>query len=113
MQNDIHTDFRASLTQVAKDVWVYDDAPIGAAGLAIPVRMSIVRLSNGNLILHSPVRYSRALHEQLDRLGGIQYLLAPNIAHWMFLADWQAAVPAALTFAAPGLASRSQVRKAG
>ena len=113
MQQSISPDHRAGLTQVTEDVWVYDDAPISAAGLPLPVRMTVVRLSSRELLLHSPVRYSPALHRELERLGRIRYLLAPNTAHWMFLKNWQSAVPDVLTFGAPGLAGRSQVRTAG
>ncbi len=101
------------LTQVSNDIWIFDAAPIQAAGLPMPLRMSVVRLSSGDLLLHSPVKYSPALRAQLERLGTIKYLLAPNVAHWMFLRDWQTAVPELVTFAVPGLASRNQVRRSG
>ncbi|MCA1372888.1 MULTISPECIES: SDR family oxidoreductase [unclassified Bradyrhizobium] len=103
----------ASLSQVTDDIWIVNDKPINAAGLQLPVRMTVIRLSNGDLVLHSPVRYSPALREELKRLGTIRYLLAPNIAHWMFLPEWQRQLPQAAIFAARGLAARRQVRAAG
>lgn len=103
----------ASLSRVTDDIWIVDDTPISAAGLQLPVRMTVVRLSSGDLVLHSPVRYSPALRDQLQRLGPIRYLLAPNIAHWIFLSDWQRELPDAKTFAARGLSARKQVRAAG
>lgn len=102
----------ASLSRVTDDIWIVDDTPISAAGLQLPVRMTVVRLSNGGLVLHSPVRYSPALRHQMERLGPIRYLLAPNIAHWIFLSDWQRELPDAKTFAARGLSARKQVRAA-
>src|SRR5947209_6367191 len=99
------------LTQVSNDIWIFDAAPIQAAGFPIPLRMTVVRLSGGDLLLHSPVKYSPALRAQLERLGTIKYLLGPNIAHWMFLRSWQTALPELVTFAVPGLASRNQVRR--
>jgi hypothetical protein len=77
-----------SLTSVADNVWVFEGAPINAAGLQIPVRMTVIRLASGDLLLHSPARYSSSLREEL-RSFGAKYLVAPNVAHWMFLADWQ------------------------
>ncbi|MHB0770480.1 SDR family oxidoreductase [Bradyrhizobium sp. 5.13L] len=103
----------AGLARVTDDVWIVDDKPINAAGLELPIRMVVVRLSNGDLVLHSPVRYSPALRHELERLGTIKFLLAPNIAHWMFLADWQRELPQARTFVARGLSQRRQVRAAG
>lgn len=103
----------ASLSRVTNDIWILDDKPISAAGLQLPVRMTVIRLSNGDLVLHSPVRYAPDLRHELERLGPIRYLLAPNIAHWMFLPEWQRQLPQATTFAARGLAARKQVRAAG
>jgi short-subunit dehydrogenase len=103
----------AGLVRVTDDIWIVDDKPISAAGLELPIRMVVIRLSNGDLVLHSPVRYSPALRHELERLGAIKYLLAPNIAHWMFLLDWQRKLPQATTFAARGLSTRRQVRAAG
>ncbi|MFK4383843.1 SDR family oxidoreductase [Bradyrhizobium sp. USDA 223] len=103
----------ASLSRVTDDIWIVNDKPISAAGLQLPVRMTVIRLSNGDLVLHSPVRYSPALRQELERLGTIRCLLAPNIAHWMFLPEWQRQLPQAAVLAARGLAARGQVRAAG
>ena len=100
MQSSDATVSTASLSRVTDDIWIVDDKPISAAGLQLPVRMTVIRLSNGDLVLHSPVRHSPALRHELERLGAIRYLLAPNIAHWIFLSDWQKELPRATTFAA-------------
>lgn len=101
------------LEQVAENIWIFDDAPINAAGLPLPIRMTIIRLASGDLLLHSPTRYSATLGEKLERLGTIKYLVAPSIAHWMFIPAWQRALPDAVLLAVPGLGARKQVRKAG
>jgi short-subunit dehydrogenase len=101
------------LRPVADNVWIVDAGRISAAGLPLPVRMTVIRLSSGDLLLHSPTRFSHALREELQQLGPIKYLLAPNVAHWMFLPEWQAALPNARMYAAPGLAERQQVRRSG
>ena len=101
------------LRSVADNVWIVDAGRISAAGVPLPTRMVVIRLSSGDLLLHSPTRFSHALREELERLGPIKYLLAPNVAHWMFLRDWQAALPNAQVYAAPGLARCAQVRRSG
>jgi short-subunit dehydrogenase len=113
MNKDEVGSMRSALAQAADDVWIVDDTPIQAAGLRLPVRMTIIRLSNGALLLHSPIRYSPSVRTELEQIGPIKYLLAPNVAHWMFLSEWQRALPEAITFAVPGLASRKQVQAAG
>jgi hypothetical protein len=80
--------------------------------MPLPIRMSVLRLANGDLLLHSPVRYSDDLRQAIEALGPIQHFVAPSVGHWMFLRDWQRACPDAKTWAVPGLKDRSQVRAA-
>ncbi|MBP0494062.1 DUF4336 domain-containing protein [Pararoseomonas indoligenes] len=95
---------------VAGDVWIVDSVlPGGPLG----VRMTVIRLPDGGLLLHSPTPFSLALKAALDRIGPIRHLVAPNIAHWMFLKDWKQACPEAASWAAPGLRERGQVRRSG
>jgi pimeloyl-ACP methyl ester carboxylesterase len=95
---------------VAEGVWIVDSGPINAMGLALPVRMTILRFNNGDLFLHSPTPFSAEVAKAVEALGRVRHLVAPNIAHWTFLADWQRAYPNATTWAAPGLQDRAQVR---
>jgi short-subunit dehydrogenase len=97
---------------IAENVWIAD-ATIPLAGLQLPVRMTVIRLQGGALLLHSPIPYSTQLRHELELLGRIEFLVAPSIAHWMFMKEWQQAVPQAGVFAVPGLAARRQVRASG
>jgi hypothetical protein len=98
---------------VAEGVWIVDGAPIRPMpGLVLPVRMTVVRLASGELWLHSPVRHSPSLARTLAELGPVRHLVAPNIAHWTFLPDWQQHFAQATLWAAPGLGRRRAVRKA-
>jgi len=98
---------------VADDLFIVDSELSGAMGRVLPVRMTVVRLPGGDLLLHSPTRFTHALQAELERLGRIRHLVAPNVVHWTFLKEWQRACPDAVTWAAPGLRKRSQVRKSG
>src|SRR5215203_6091094 len=98
---------------VATDVWVVDSGPLHVFRTPLPLRMTVIRLAGGDLWLHSPTSYSDGLRQELERAGRIRHLVAPNIAHWSFLQDWQHACPHAVTWAAPGLRDRAPVRKAG
>ncbi|CAM3194449.1 MULTISPECIES: DUF4336 domain-containing protein [Methylobacterium] len=101
------------LKPVAEGVWIVDSGPLRVLGLPLPVRMTVVRLGDGSLWLHSPTRYDAALHRAIEAVGPIRHLVAPNIAHWTFLKDWQNQCPEALTWAAPNLRQRGQVRRSG
>ena len=101
------------LKLVADGVWIVDSGPLRVLGTPIPIRMTVVRLRNGDLWLHSPTRNTEALTRELEQQGSVRHLVAPDVAHWSFVKDWQRHYPDAVTWAAPGLRDRSQVRKAG
>ncbi|WP_426958704.1 DUF4336 domain-containing protein [Muricoccus radiodurans] len=99
---------------VARNVFVVDSLMEGHGPRpTLPVRMTVFRLEEGGLLLHSPTRYSPELQQALQAIGPIQHLVAPNIAHWTFLKEWQRALPDATTWAAPGLRERGQVQRSG
>ena len=101
------------LKPVAENVWVVDGDPIQPAGIPMPVRMTVIRLHSGDLWLHSPTRLDAGLVGEIEALGTVHHLVAPNIAHWSFVQDWQKQFPVATTWAPANLRRRRQVRKAG
>ena len=101
-----------TLKEVGDGLWIVDSA-LSLAGIPLPVRMTVVRLADGGVWLHSPTRYVPSLREEIERLGPVAHLVAPNSAHWVFAKDWQAAFPQAASWAAPGLRERWQVKRSG
>jgi hypothetical protein len=102
-----------TLKAVAENVWVVDSGPIRAMGLSLPVRMSVIRLASGGMWLHSPTRFTESLRGEIEAIGPLQHLVAPNIVHWTFLKAWQEHCPGVTLSAAPKLRGRAQVRAAG
>lgn len=102
-----------ALVAIADRVWTADGAPIQAGGLPLPLRMVVIRLADGDLLLHSPIPYEPGLHRAIEALGPIKHLVAPGSGHWMFLQGWQRACPRAMTWGVPGLRARAPVRAAG
>lgn len=80
--------------------------PFKVLGLTIASRMTIVRLGDGGLLLHSPVRLDPDLRRELDALGPVRHLIAPNRMHHLFCGDYRAAYPQARLHGAPGLAAK-------
>ena len=99
------------LKPVAESVWIVDSGPLKAYGLTLPLRMTVVRLSSGDLWLHSPTRFDGELKREMERIGPIRHLVGPDIAHWKYLAEWQRACPETTIWAAPGLRDRAQVKR--
>jgi len=93
-----------------EDIWTVDGPEVGYGfmGLVIPcpTRMTVVRLGNGDLWVHSPVAYSPGLGAALGQLGRVAWLIAPNLHHYVHLAEWQALYPEARVFALPALAEK-------
>lgn len=77
-----------------------------AAGLPVSSRMTVVRLGNGKLWLHSPVKFGDDVRGQLQQLGEVAYLVAPNRYHHMYLGHALRAFPNAAVYGAPGLAEK-------
>jgi hypothetical protein len=95
---------------VARDIWVVDGPVIRFYKMPFSTRATIVRLENGDTWLHSPTRWSPDLQARIEGLGPIRHLIAPNWIHYAHIADWQAALPQAQVWAAPGVADRAQSR---
>ena len=53
---------------------------VAGVRLALPftTRMTVVRLSTGDLFLHSPVTFNEALASELQQIGTIRHLVSPN-----------------------------------
>lgn len=101
------------LKPVADDLWIVDSGPLRIFGIGLPLRMTVIRLPGGDLLLHSPTQFTEGLKRELGAVGRIRHLIAPDVAHWTFLKAWQRACPDAITWAAPGLRERGQVRRSG
>jgi len=93
------------LCELAKDLWVVE-RPQRFYGLEVGTRMSVMRLADGSLLLHSPVALDAALRCELDAIGRVRYAVAPNRVHHLYAGEVAAAYPQARLWVAPGLARK-------
>jgi hypothetical protein len=77
-----------------------------ANGLAISSRMTVVRLADGGLWLHSPVPINAELQAELATLGEVRFIVAPNKMHYLFAGACAALYPRAQLLGAPGLRTK-------
>jgi Domain of unknown function (DUF4336) len=89
------------LNQVAENLWELD-RPLKVPGLSIGHRMTVVRLCNGDLWVHSPIELERWLPNALAQLGPVRHLIAPNLHHDMYWPEWRGAFPEAAFYCPPG-----------
>ena len=90
------------LRSIADDLWVAEQ-PLRYLGVALTTRMTIVRLADGVLVIHSPIRLTEELRSDVASAGRVRFIIAPNRFHHLFVPNWQQAYPDAQTFCAPGL----------
>lgn len=97
---------------VDEDVWIVDGSVIrfrmGLLRAPFTTRMTIIRLSGDELWLHSPVQADRDLLDQVEALGRVRYLVAPNPIHYWWIADWNSQFPGAQVYAVDRLEKRAR-----
>jgi hypothetical protein len=91
------------LTLFGHEIWLADGSPVAVAGFHYPTRMAVIRLSDGHLFVWSPIRLTDHLRAEVDALGQVRHIVAPNSLHHLFLPEWQNAYPDARLYAPPGL----------
>ncbi len=92
------------LKQHGDSLWTVADPSFRLLGLLpLGARMTVVRLADAGLWLHSPIQLSDALAAEIRELGPVRYLVAPNKVHHMFMQDAARRFPEARTLAAPEL----------
>lgn len=71
-------------------------APQSFLGLHVGTQMTVLRLSNGGLLLHSPIAISPELQQQIDALGPVRHIVCPNLFHHLYGGDAKQRWPQAL-----------------
>ena len=94
-----------ALVPLGKDIWTVGGSH-KLAGMEFGTRMSVIRLSTGALLLHSPVFINDTLRGRLDSLGEVKFIVAPNKFHHLSVKGCQELYPGAELWGAPGLAEK-------
>ncbi len=92
----------STLKPLADGIWVVA-APLSLMGFRIGARMTLVRLGDGSLVLHSAVPIDDALAREIDALGPVRHVIAPNTFHHLWAKPALERWPDARSWAAPGL----------
>jgi len=88
------------------DLWSTEYTLAWQGGLVpIPVRMTVIRLGDGRLVLHSPAPPAPALQSELAALGRVGFVVVPW-AHGRYAEDAARAWPDAELLAAPSAPPR-------
>jgi hypothetical protein len=90
------------LRKLDENLWVAQ-RPLRYMGLAVGARMTVIRFADGSLWVHSPLRLTFELRQEVEALGTVRFLVAPNKYHHLYIGQWMNAWPEARAYAAPGL----------
>ena len=97
---------RLALAEIVTDqVWCYQ-YPVRVGPLKLMARMTVARLNDGAIWVHSPAPLTDQLLEELTAIGSVQHVVAPNKSHYLHFKDFLANFPGAQGYIAPGLQSR-------
>ena len=89
------------LEEIATDIWGLRSELRAVPGVYLPLRTTIVRLSDGGLLLHAPIRLDDAQAAAVDRLGPVRHIVAPSGFHHLFAGHAKARWPAAVLTVSP------------
>ena len=70
-----------ALTKLHDDLWIGHNPHSTMLGLKLGSRMTVVRLADGGLLLHSPIALDHATIDELRALGEVTHVVAPNLYH--------------------------------
>ena len=90
------------MRSLAADLWVVE-RPQRFYGLEVGTRMTVIRLADGSVLLHSPVALDARLRAELDAIGPVRFVVAPNRVHHLYAGRVGETYPGARLWVAPGL----------
>jgi hypothetical protein len=88
--------------ELDKNIWIAERRQ-SFYGLEVGTRMTVIRLADGSLLLHSPVSLKPELRRELDAIGRVRFVIAPNRVHHLYAGKVAEAYPEARLWVAPGL----------
>jgi hypothetical protein len=96
-----------TLKQVAPNLWVVDGPDIRFFRMPFPTRMTVIRLRNSDLFLHSGRQHSDSLACAVAASGLVRHLVSPNWMHYASISQWANAFPEAIAWASPNVQTRA------
>ena len=94
-----------NLTPITKNIWTASQ-PQRFYGLEVGTRMTVVRLSHGELVLISPIQLEECDRSALEELGFVRHIIAPNCFHHLYMSQAQALFPEATTWGVEALRNK-------
>ena len=91
------------IKEFAENLWVVEDEKFSVGVLQIGSRMTIIRLKDGELFVHSPIALSKTIRDSIDIIGKPKFIIAPNTMHHLFLKQFYDQYRETEIYIVPGL----------
>ena len=88
-------------------IWLREYA-VRLGGARFNARMTVIKLRNRQILVHSPCAFDDALAAEVAELGRVAAIVAPGNFHWLHVRSCQRAFPDALTYLCPGVEQRAK-----
>lgn len=79
---------------VEDEIWIVS-YPVHYSGIHFDARMTIIRVDDGSLMLHSPCEISPELAEEINCLGPVSVIVAPSNFHYLHVESARSVFPSA------------------
>ena len=93
------------IEELADGIWTVA-MPLQLTGIEFGTRMTIVRVGDDGLVLISPCSIDDSLASEINALGTVRAVIAPNAFHHRYFADAIERYPGASRFFAEGVAKK-------
>ncbi len=91
-----------SLELFAPNIWL-KEYPVRYSGCRFPGRMTVVKLSDDRLLIHSPCTIDSETRTEIEQIGNVGFIIAPGTYHHLHVPSCQVAFPTAKTYICPGI----------
>lgn len=96
----------SALQPFRKDLWVMDGEPVRMYTIPFTTRMTVIRLESGGLWVHSPITPTPECLAEIENLGSVEYIIAPNRIHSLGIKPWKTLYPQAEVWVSPKFLER-------
>lgn len=82
-----------ALERVGDSIWLAEGEIVNFYGFPYPTRSVVIRLTNGELWIWSPIKLTQCLQDEIDACGRVRHLVSPNKLHHLYMQDWKSVYP--------------------
>lgn len=93
------------IKNISQNIWV-KESHFKALGCKGSTRMTLIKTTQG-LLIHSPVNLDDAEINEINTIGKVTHIVAPNLFHHMYFAQCAEIFPDATCWAPQGLAQKT------